>query len=61
MPNGDQKICDAVREALKSNNVLDSEQDIQNATKFSIKSGMNRAGILVYNSGKMVVEGVAQI
>ena len=57
MPNGDAKICNSVREALKQNGVLENEQDIQHATKFSIKSGANRAGILVYNSGKIHVEG----
>lgn len=57
MPNGDEKICSAIREALTSNGVLDAEQDIQHATKFSVKSGANRAGILVYNSGKIVIEG----
>lgn len=57
MPNGDDKICNAVHEALTSNNVLESVQDIQHATKYSVKSGANRAAIVVYNSGKMVVEG----
>jgi len=33
------------------------EVEIQHATKFQLKSGANRAGILVYNSGKVVVEG----
>ena len=57
MPNGDEKICNAVRQALTTNNVLESEQDIQFATKFSVKSGATRAGMLVYNSGKIHVEG----
>ncbi|MBL8421125.1 MAG: hypothetical protein JNK92_10870 [Dechloromonas sp.] len=57
MPNGDEKICSAVREALKQNAVLESEQDIQHATKFSVKSGANKAGMLVYNTGKIHVEG----
>jgi hypothetical protein len=57
MPNGDEKICNAVREALTKNGILEAEQDIQHATKFSVKSGATRAGMLVYNSGKIVVEG----
>lgn len=57
MPNGDEKICNAVREALNQNGVLDGEQEIQYATKFSVKSGANKAGVIVYNSGKIHVEG----
>ena len=57
MPNGDEKVCTNVREALSKNNVLEAEQEIQHATKFIAKSGANKAGIAVYNSGKMVVEG----
>lgn len=57
MPNGDEKICNAVRDALTTNNILDAEQDIQHATRFSVKSGATRAGMLVYNSGKIVLEG----
>jgi len=57
MANGDEKICNAVREALKQNGVLESEQEIQYATKFSVKSGANKAGVIVYNSGKIHVEG----
>lgn len=30
---------------------------MQFATKFSVKSGANKAGVLVYNSGKIHVEG----
>jgi len=57
MPNGDEKICNAVREALKQNGVLEGEQEIQYATKSSVKSGANKAGVIVYNSGKIHVEG----
>lgn len=57
MPNGDEKMCSSVREALTSNGVLESEQEIQHATKFIAKSGGNRAGLAVYNSGKMHVDG----
>ena len=57
MSNGDEKICNAIREALKQNDVLEAEQEVQFATKFSVKSGANKAGVLVYNSGKIHVEG----
>lgn len=57
MSNGDEKICNIVRDNLTQNNVLDSEQEIQHATKFTIKSGSNKAGLIVYNSGKIHVEG----
>jgi hypothetical protein len=52
MPNGDEKTCTSVREALTKNGVLDSEQEIQHATKF-----IDKAGLVVFNSGKMHVEG----
>ncbi|WP_199183836.1 hypothetical protein [Novosphingobium sp. HII-3] len=55
--NGDATICDAVRSALTTNTVLEAEADIQHATKFSAKSGASRAAIIVFNSGKMHVEG----
>ena len=58
MSNGDEKICNIVRENLTQNNVLDSEQEIQHATKFTIKFGSNKAGLIVYNSGKIHVEGI---
>jgi hypothetical protein len=57
MPNGDEAICNAVREALTRNSILDGEQEIQYATKFSTKSGATRAGIIVYNTGKIHLEG----
>ncbi len=57
MPNGDEKICNSVRSLLESNGVLEGEQEIQHATKFNVKSGATRAGLLVYNSGKIHVEG----
>jgi hypothetical protein len=57
MANGDEKICNAVREALNQNGVLEGEHEIQYATKFSVKSGANKAGVIVYNSGKIHVEG----
>lgn len=57
MSNGDEKMCASVREALTKNGVLDSEQEIQHATKFMAKSGANKAGLAVYNSGKLHVDG----
>lgn len=57
MPNGDEKTCTSVREALTKHGVLDSEQEIQHATKFIAKSGANKAGLSVFNSGKMHVDG----
>lgn len=57
MPNGDEKICALVRNYVEASGVLDAETDIQHATKFAVKSGAHKAGILVYNSGKIHVEG----
>jgi hypothetical protein len=57
MSNGDEKMCASVREALTKNGILDSEHEIQHATKFMAKSGANKAGLAVYNSGKLHVDG----
>jgi hypothetical protein len=55
--NGDEKTCSSVRAALDKSGILEEEQEIQNATKFLVKSGANKAGLLVFNTGKMHVEG----
>lgn len=57
MPNGDEKLCASVREALTQHGVLDGEQEIQHATRFIAKSGASKAGIAVYKTGKMHVDG----
>lgn len=57
MTVGDDDICGLVRAHVTNAGILDGESEIQHATKFSLKSGANRAGLLVYNSGKVVVEG----
>lgn len=57
MSNGDEKVCEAVREALTANNVDFQEKEIQNATKFTARSGAQNAAINVYNTGKLHVEG----
>ena len=57
MSNGDAAICDSVRAVLGNSGVLESEEEIQHATKFACKSGATRAAILVFNTGKIHVEG----
>lgn len=57
MPNGDEQICNSVRAMLEREGVYEREDEIDYATKFSLKSGANRAIILVYNTGKMHVQG----
>jgi hypothetical protein len=57
MPIGDENICNTVRVALNQHAVLESEKDIQFATKFAVKSGANKAGMIVFNTGKIHVEG----
>lgn len=57
MTNGDEDVCEEVRNYLSENDVLDSESEIQNATKFAVKSGSTKCAVLVYNSGKIVVQG----
>ena len=57
MANGDEKICNSVREYLQREGVYEREDEIDYATKFSLKSGANRTLILVYNSAKIHVQG----
>lgn len=57
MSNGDSDICKSVQQALEASSVFDGAEEIQNATKLRAKSGSNRAVALVYNSGKIVVQG----
>lgn len=59
MSHGDEKITGAVRGILAENKVEYVESDIQHATKFGCKSGSTKCSILVYSSGKMVVQGGA--
>lgn len=60
MANGDENICNSVREALIQNGIFESEQEIQYATKFSVRSGTNKAGVIVYNSGKYMSKAPIQ-
>lgn len=57
MTVGDAKICDEVRQKLKTTDIFDSEQEEQNATKFSTRRGVDKATLQVFNTGKMVVQG----
>ncbi len=57
MGEGDPRICNSIRNTLKANSIYDEEAEIQYATKFKVKSGSTKAAIVVFNSGKIVVEG----
>jgi len=57
MSNGDERICNQIRNALKANSIYDEEIEIQSATKFKVKSGSHRAAINVFNTGKINIEG----
>jgi len=57
MSNGDDTVCGAVRSALNAHHIAFQETDVQNATKFTGKSGAQIASINVFNTGKMNVEG----
>ncbi|UYO50855.1 hypothetical protein KQX64_10010 [Rhodopseudomonas palustris] len=57
MSNGDDKVCGTVRDALTAHRMDFQENEIQHATKFTVKSGAQSASINVYNSGKLHVEG----
>lgn len=57
MANGDAGICDLIKQALETSGLYEGSEDIQNATKVKAKSGSNRAVAVVYNSGKIVIQG----
>lgn len=57
MANGDDEVVASVQTALKANDVSFQETDIDHATKFDCKSGKDKCSLVVYNSGKMVVQG----
>lgn len=57
MPNGDADLCQKVQEAFALNKLDFVEFEMQNATKFSIGRNAQLASILIYSSGKIVVEG----
>ena len=57
MTNGNPRITHLVQNTLESNGVLDDTNEIQYATKFTAQFESFRAHILVYNTGKIVVQG----
>ena len=57
MTNGNPRLTHLVQNALESNGVLDDTNEIQYATKFTAQFESFRAHILVYNTGKIVVQG----
>jgi len=57
MTNGNPRITHLVQNALEGNGVLDDTNEIQYATKFTAQFESFRAHILVYNTGKIVVQG----
>lgn len=59
MSNGDEKLCETVRNALVAHKMDFQEADIEYATKFTVKSGALSASINVFNSGKLHVDGKA--
>jgi hypothetical protein len=61
MANGHPKICDQVRDTLKTNSVTFAETEIQNATKFLCESGRLKASIVIFNTGTPHVEGPGKI
>lgn len=59
MGNGDPIICSQIRNTLSAYGILEMETEIQNATKFKVKMGANKAAINVFNTGTMNIEGSA--
>lgn len=57
MTNGDPHITTLVQNVLESNVLLDKQEEIQHATKFTASFGSLRAHILVFNTGAVVVQG----
>ncbi len=57
MSNGDLSICESVRTRLNASRISFTESDIQHATKFSCEQGVHKAGILVYKTKSIHVDG----
>src|SRR5687768_8107991 len=57
MPNADPKIYDQVKRSLQEAAILEKESDVQHGTKFSCRSGIQKAAIIVFSTGRVHVEG----
>ena len=57
MPKADPKIYEQVKRSLQEAAILETESDVQHGTKFSCRSGIQKAAIIVFNTGKVHVEG----
>jgi len=57
MTTGDEIKCSAVRDAVESAGILESESEVEYATKFAVALGASCAEIHVFTTGEMHVEG----
>ena len=57
MTNGNPRITNLVQAAVENNVLLEKQEEIQYATRFTATFGSLRAYILVFNTGKIVVQG----
>lgn len=57
MGHGDERVCADVRAGLTALGFDPSEAEIQNATKFTVRSKGVSGSLNVYNTGKVNVEG----
>ena len=57
MTNGNPRITHLVQNALENNVLLDKQEEIQYATKFTGSFGSFQAYILVFNTGVIAVQG----
>jgi hypothetical protein len=57
MPNADSKTYEQVKRGLQEAGILEGESDVQHGTKFSCRSGIQKAAIIVFSTGRLHVEG----
>jgi hypothetical protein len=57
MGNGDAGMCERVRGSLTNSGADYDESEVQYGTKFTMKVGAKRASLVVFNTGKLHVEG----
>lgn len=57
MTKGDETKCNAVRDAVESAGILESESEVEYATKFAVALGASKAELHVFTTGEIHVEG----
>jgi|GEM_PF-6740547 len=57
MTTGDEAKCSVVRDAVESAGILESESEVEYATKFTVALGTSQANMLVFTTGEIHVDG----